>query len=362
MIYVIIGTRAQMIKTAPVLLEMQRREVRYRLILTGQHSVTMDEMLEEFGIACSPVRLSTNTEISSLSRVPYWCLRAVWRMRHHRRRSPDAERGGEDVYLVHGDTFSTLLGILLARRANASVAHVESGLTSGNWRDPFPEEMVRRIAMRAADLAFAPGAGAVRNMRGRRAVVVDTQENTILDSVRWTLAGMPDSAKVTDHAVVSLHRFETIYSLARLRFVVDFILELASRIPVVFVLHPATRRRLERASLLGRLEQEESVTVTPRMTYVPFIRLVAGAKLVVTDGGSNQEELSYLGVPTMLMREVTERSEGLGANVHLGRFRREEMMAFAESALEGRAEGRLHSLSSVRPSEIVVDELVRRFG
>jgi UDP-N-acetylglucosamine 2-epimerase (non-hydrolysing) len=97
--------------------------------------------------------------------------------------------------------------------------------------------------------------------------------------------------------------------------IVEDLVAVSTIAPVHFVLHPATQRRLHETGLLGILEQAPGIRLAPRMPYTGFLALLANARGVFSDGGSNQEELSYLGVPTVLYRERTERPDGLGRNV-----------------------------------------------
>jgi UDP-N-acetylglucosamine 2-epimerase (non-hydrolysing) len=114
--------------------------------------------------------------------------------------------------------------------------------------------------------------------------------------------------------VASLHRFQNIFDGKRLRFLVELLGGLSARYPVHFVLHPATRKRLEKEGLMDSLARFPRLKPMPRLGYTQFLALAAGAAAVLTDGGSNQEELAVLGVPTLVMRQATERPDGLGAN------------------------------------------------
>ena len=121
------------------------------------------------------------------------------------------------------------------------------------------------------------------------------------------------------------------------------------------VLHPATRRRLEETGLLDRLENNTSFVLTPRMGYTQFISLISCAEFVVTDGGSNQEELSYLGIPTLLMREATERQEGVGKTTVLCNYDTKIIDEFLENHEEMRAKGQI--TDDTKPSKGIVDHL-----
>jgi UDP-N-acetylglucosamine 2-epimerase (non-hydrolysing) len=145
---------------------------------------------------------------------------------------------------------------------------------------------------------------------------VDTGGNTIVDGVRMAARARAGEGEGGErpYLVASLHRFQNLYDGERLRFLVDTVAALSESFVVYFVLHPATRKRLAATGALARLEATPGVRLTPRLGYGRFLRLAAGAEAVLTDGGSNQEELAVLGVPTLVMRQHTERLDGLGRN------------------------------------------------
>lgn len=309
----VIGTRAQLIKVAPVVVACESKGLQCTLLMTGQHHETMQDLIGEFGITSSQVPALPASEHATVRSLLRW-LPAAYRGVRARLAGIGNAGCGVDV-LVHGDTLSTLVGAFAARRSGARVVHLESGLSSGKMFDPFPEEICRRLVFRITDVAMCPNPAAAERMRRHRGVrVLDTGGNTIVDAV--ALTGAADVRRDSDrpYLVASLHRFQNIYEAGRLRRLVDLIGALATRFPVHFVLHPATRGRLEKSGLLHRLEAAPGVSLSPRMGYRDFLRLAAGAACVLTDGGSNQEELAVLGVPTIVMRARTERPDGLGAN------------------------------------------------
>lgn len=283
--------------------------------MTGQHHETMQDLITEFGITSPQVAAIDSREHSTVLGLVRWFPTAYRGVKFRLRMLADDAQDRIDV-LVHGDTLSTLLGAFAAKRAGARVVHLESGLTSGRLFDPFPEELCRRLVFRMTDMAMCPSeesASYMRRKHGGHAIVVDTGGNTILDAVALSGA-LQATERHGDYAVASLHRFQNIYDGKRLRHLTSVVEKASRSLPVKFVLHPATKKRLEATGLLTRLEDNGNVQLLPRMGYRDFLRLAAGAACVLTDGGSNQEELAALGVPTLVMRAHTERSDGLGSN------------------------------------------------
>ena len=151
-----------------------------------------------------------------------------------------------------------------------------------------------------------------------RCARVHTRGNTILDSLRVALArGAGESPQAEPYGVVSLHRFQNLYPQKRFFAIVDALVALSRTRRLVMVLHPVTKRRLEQLGRFDDLAAEPGMDLRPRMPYGDFVRLLADADFVLSDGGSNQEELALLGVPTVVLRDATERSDGLGRNAAL---------------------------------------------
>lgn len=359
---VILGTRAQVIKMAPVLAEMERRAIPFRLLMTGQHRETIDEILDEFGIATSRERIYDGPEVKGLGQAVRWMMGTTWKL--FSKRDDWASRPRKHtIVLAHGDTFTTLIAALAARLCRTKVAHIEAGLRSFNWRHPFPEELTRIIVGRISDIAYCPGEWASNNLKNSRCDIVDTGANTILDALRSALAQPGHSAPLRQqpYAVVSVHRFENLYSNERMETILDTIQQLATKVRVVMVLHPSTHKRLAETGKLAQLEGHENVDLLPRMTYVPFMQLVSQARIVISDGGSNQEELSYMGIPTLLMRMATERQEGLGKNVILGQFDKQKIRDILKS-LDLEPLNAPLDLPEFQPARIIVDDLQTRLN
>jgi UDP-N-acetylglucosamine 2-epimerase (non-hydrolysing) len=324
-IHVVIGTKAQLIKMAPVLRAIRDRDGAYRYISTGQHSETMDDILADFELPGPDYSLYNGKDITSISAMLIWMLRVVLHVLVNRESVFAGDRGG--IVLVHGDTFSTILGALIGRLGGHRVGHVESGLRSFNLFHPFPEELTRLATIRLSDVLFCPGEKAMANVEGQRAVKVNTFTNTLRDSVGYALSNNRDAVVVSDvpdepYAIVTLHRFENIFTKGALERVVDIVQHVAERHRLLFVLHKPTERKLREFGFYDRICSDANIDCRPRYSYFPFLRLVSGAEFVISDGGSNQEECAYMGKPILLLRMATERDEGLGTNCVLSRYDR----------------------------------------
>lgn len=313
MLCFLVGTRAQLIKMAPLISAAKNAPIDFRVWFTGQHGESMSDLMADFGLFADHRYAGNLGERSTVASLFMWLPAAflsVIRFLRSLKRT-----NGSAVVVVHGDTLSALVGAVAAKCVGLKVAHVESGLSSGRLLSPFPEEMIRRIVFRFTDVAYCPNWAAMERMQKVRGVrSIYTQGNTIIDSLRVAINSTSPRLYEDPYVVVSLHRFENIFHEVRLRFLVDSIIAIADCFRVCFVLHPATRKRLETTGLMQKMQAHPKVILTGRQSYSTFIAWMRQAEAVLTDGGSNQEELSLMGVPTILMRGASERPDGLGKN------------------------------------------------
>jgi UDP-N-acetylglucosamine 2-epimerase (non-hydrolysing) len=353
-LHVFIGTKAQYVKTAPLLRLFDERGTPYRLIDSGQHAALSAELRRELGVREPDVTLGGASDITTIPAAIRWSLTIALRLLDGRRVRRELFGGRGGICVVHGDTPSTLLATLLARRAGLRVAHLEAGLRSRSAFEPFPEELVRRVVMRLSSLLFAPDEVAEANLRrrGLGGRTVRTSANTVVDALRYSLADTPVAP--TGPAVVTMHRVENLHRPERVRGFVELVERLAATRPVTFVVHGPTANTI--APHRSRLEAA-GVELVPLLPHAAFTRLLAAAPLVVTDGGSIQEECALLGVPTLLWRAATERPDGLGANVVLGRYDAPTVDEFvaAPDALR-----RPPLTAQVHPSADILEVLERR--
>lgn len=352
MIHIVLGTKAQLVKMAPVMVRLRERGVPYRFVHTGQHQATMNEMLEEFRLKPPDVVLHRGRDIVSLPRMALWFVKILGKCLMHRKQIFGEDSRG--IVLVHGDTFSTLLGALMGRVARLRVGHVESGLRSFDLFHPFPEEITRLLTFRLSDSLYCPGPSPLANVAKHGSERVDTGCNTLSD----TLALALKVDRPTDHvpqdryAIVSLHRYENIFNRERFEKLLQTIQELARERRMLFILHPPTESQIDKFGFRTRLAGDPNIELRPRYTYFDFVTLLESADFVVTDGGSIQEESSYLGLPCLLMRRTTERNEGLGANVVLSNFDPSVIRAFAANPAAHRQPP---TRATHHPSDAIID-------
>ncbi len=323
MIHFVVGTRAQLLKLAPVMVECRNRSLRWRWVYTAQHRETFDQLLATFDLPRPDhVLVRWDDEARSMGSMGRWFSRMVLATTRPRR-ALGGLVGPQHLVVTHGDTFTTWFGALLGKLTRTPVLHVESGLRSFNIRKPFPEELNRIVTFYLADLYACQDEEAIHNLRRHRGTKLNTHGNTQIDTLRFGLANS-DRVEVDvpggPYAVVTLHRYENIFDRDRFTRIVDLLGRIAERVELVFIRHPATQLQLAKLGLLDRLESDPRIHLLPRLEYLPFIKAVRGAEFVVTDGGGNQVELAYLGKPTLIFRDEVEQREGIGENAVVSRL------------------------------------------
>lgn len=349
MILVPVGTKAQLIKMAPVMRAMGKQGVPYHFVLTGQHAETMDDLIQAFELPDPAYHLAPIEEANTSVKLASWLLKIL--KGNLTGASPLAQHNYK-LCLVHGDTMSTLVAALLAKRHGIPVAHVEAGLRSFNFFHPFPEEIVRLAVSRLSDIFYCAGDWAINNLaylRNRNRTFVNIGQNTLLDSLLFAITKPQETKDQDRYAIISIHRFENLSNKPRFQFIIEQILKIQETIPLKFVLHPATREKLEAHQLRDKLESV-GIELVPRMDYVRFIALLNNAQFIMTDGGSNQEECYYLGLPCLIMRKTTERIEGIDQNTTIANYQASTIEKFMADALKHKRYPGLSKSINTEPS------------
>lgn len=352
-IYFVIGTRAQFIKVAPVMRAMQDRDICYKLIYTAQHRENIDEILDVYKLPQPDIVMYGEREANTRGAFLFWFLNILYKAIFQAQKY--IPKPG--ILLTHGDTFTAWLAALMGKRVGYTVGHIESGCRSYNIFSPFPEEISRLITFRLSDIYFCADDWAVSNLKKYKGLKINMGANTMIDGVRYALQIPPKphfDFEDRPFALVSIHRFENIFTSRFADIILPLLKRTALKYQLVFVLHPATRERLNSLRLLESLTSDANIILHPRLDFITWVNLCSKARFVITDGGSNQEELSYLGVPTLLFRNETERREGLGENVVLSRFDNNIINSFVDAPEHFRREP---SLSHAKPSEKIIQAI-----
>jgi UDP-N-acetylglucosamine 2-epimerase (non-hydrolysing) len=311
----VIGARPNFVKMAPVIAELRQRmpEGRHAVIHTGQHydRLMSGIFLEELGVPAPDHMLGVGS-----------ASHAVQTARVMERIEPVFEEEDPDLVIVPGDVNSTLAATLVAIKLGIPVAHLESGLRS--FDRTMPEEINRIVADEFSEYLFLHSEEAIENLRAEG--IADERMhfvgNTMIDSLvaledrfRNAKAATRRGMARNNYLLVTLHR-PALVDGPLLAEVIVRLGELSRELPVLFPVHPRTRRMIDAMSL----KPTPYVHLTEPVSYVDFLSLEADASAVLTDSGGVQEETTYLGVPCFTLRENTERPVTVraGTNIVLG--------------------------------------------
>ncbi|HEX9640057.1 MAG TPA: UDP-N-acetylglucosamine 2-epimerase (non-hydrolyzing), partial [Candidatus Krumholzibacteria bacterium] len=314
---IVLGTRPEAIKLAPLVHELQdRTEASAKLISTGQHREMLRPMLELFRLK-PDVDLDLQRPDQTLEHIVTSVLEGL---------GPRLDEIRPDVLVVQGDTTTTFAAAWVAFHRGIPVAHLEAGLRTGDPRTPFPEEMNRRLTTRLADLHFAPTARAREALlaEGVDPAAIILTGNTVVDALRWLdeergeelqpPAGLdPEELVGRRLALVTGHRRESFGEpfrnlCAGLRRIVDEHEDLLAVYPV----HLNPRVQAPVREILGG---HERIRLLEPVAYPELVWMLKRAEIVLTDSGGIQEEAPSFGVPVLILRELTERMEAVDAGV-----------------------------------------------
>ena len=288
---------------APVVQRLRREPDRFdvRFCVTAQHREMLDQVLALFDLTPDS-DLDLMRPDQALNDLASRAFAAL---------DPLLEREPPDWLLVQGDTTTAMIAALTAFHRRIRVGHVEAGLRTGDFERPFPEEMNRRIVDLTASAAFAPTARAAQALRqeGVAAERIHLTGNTVVDALE-AIASREGAVPEEDLVLVTAHRRESFGEpLAR---VVRAIATLAARFPrtrFVHVVHP-NPRVLEAVRANAAFP---NVELTEPLDYASLVRLIRRSRIILTDSGGIQEEAPTFGKPVLVMREKTERPEGVEA-------------------------------------------------
>ena len=287
---------------APVVREFRRRDgFVQQLVLTGQH----EGLADFFDLPADRVR--------ELDYDPRGRRAARLRETLHAVLAAHRARERVDLVLVHGDTASAIAAALAAKDLGIPVGHVEAGLRSFDLKQPWPEEGNRMAIDALSDLLFAPTEAAAANLRadGRVKGQIHVTGNSGIDALFHALEGeaQPVAVREPKRILATCHRKEN--QGAPTRAVCAALKRLVRELPVEVVvpLHP---NRHVRQELVGLLEDVPGITLVEPLGYGEMVRLMARCWIILTDSGGLQEEGPALGKPVLVLRNVTERGEGLG--------------------------------------------------
>lgn len=312
----IIGTRPEAIKLAPVVLELKRRQdlFNFPVCVTAQHREMLDQPLTLFGIT-PDYDLDIMSPGQTLAQVTARAMEGLDNV---------VSQEKPDVILVQGDTTTAFCGALTGYYHQINVGHVEAGLRTGNKYAPFPEEINRCLIGRIADLHFAPTEQARQTLLNEGVAVpnVFVTGNTVIDALLWVRervravppelpTGLFEATTVKQIILVTGHRRESFGN--GFDNICHAIREIANSFEDVAFVYPVHLNPNVREPVNRILGGHSRIHLIEPLSYAPFVWLMDRSTIVLTDSGGVQEEAPSLGKPVLVMREMTERPEGITA-------------------------------------------------
>jgi len=330
----ILGTRPEAIKMAPVIKELEKypQEVESLICVTGQHRQMLDQVLELFSIH-PDIDLNLMQPDQRLALLTARLFEELDRVLEETRPA---------WVLAQGDTTTVFVAAVIACYHNVRFGHVEAGLRTNDKRRPFPEEINRRLADAAADAYFAP------TERARRALLAEgfsdntihVTGNTIVDALlaisqrelEWEKSLLKELPRQGRKVLITAHRRESFG--APFRELCQAIRDLAGAFPDTRFIYPVHLNPNVRRPVGEILSALDNVHLIEPLDYLTLVQLMKHSALILTDSGGIQEEAPTFGVPVLVMRDTTERPEGVEAGVaRLVGTRREKIVAEAADVL-----------------------------
>lgn len=369
-VMVVIGTRPEAIKLAPIVLELEKHRTHFEteICVTGQHREMLDQMLGVFGLR-PDFDLGVMTAGQDLSGVTAACLTGLDRVLRQKR---------PDLVLVQGDTTTVFAASLASYYQHIPIGHVEAGLRTAKKYEPFPEEINRRLTTHLADFHFAPTELARNNLlqEGVSPENISVTGNTVIDALFITQARLAeDPGLAFDHlgttdglrvVLVTAHRRESFG--APFRRICEALRTLAEKRRDVLIVYPVHLNPNVQAPVREILDGVPNIKLLAPLDYISFVACMQRASILLTDSGGIQEEGPSLGKPVLVMREVSERPEAIAAGTAMLTGTDPEQIVRAVSSLlddplcYGQMTGRANPYGDGHAAERIVKFLIGRLA
>lgn len=327
----VFGTRPEAIKMAPVVLELKKQADLFEttVVVTAQHREMLDQILTTFAIK-PDYDLNIMGKEQTLADITRNVLTKL---------DPIIKENKPDIVLVHGDTSTTFVASLAAFYNQVKVGHVEAGLRTHNKYSPFPEEVNRQLTGIIADIHFAPTEEAKENLliENKKPETIFVTGNTVIDALKTTVIKERVMTKTDKRTIlVTVHRRENLGENMRQIFSsIKRIVQTHKDVEVVYPMHLNPKVRELAKEILG---QEDRIKLIEPLDVVDFHNLMAESYLVMTDSGGLQEEAPSFGVPVIVLRDTTERPEGVTAGtLKLAGTKEEDIYQIANELLSDKA-------------------------
>lgn len=352
MIYIIIGTRGQFIKMFPVMQLLKKHRLDYRFVSTSQHYGFIKRHWQKFQVRPPDFYLShKEKDLTSLRQAIIWAAKVMF----NAPRLPIKKR---DWVIVHGNTESTFLGFLIGKLLGAQIIHFEAGVRTGNFLEPFPEELIDTFVSHLADVCFCPQRQNAQNLSKKKKVFI-TNGNTVIDSVRYSLK-VKASPRVSQFkrrkfVLFLIRRKENLLFKKRIDSLFQILtLILKKGFKVIWPMHPNAQYSLKTKNEWPRivnLQKKFDLKIEKLFDYIDFVHLIKLSQFVASDGAGLQNETYFLNKPMLILRKVTGNTPGLGETAFLSYFNLKRVNRFLNHYSQFKRPGPL----TQTPSQVIID-------
>lgn len=306
-VMVVFGTRPEAIKVVPVIKELEaRKETRPIVCVTAQHREMLDQILQEFDIKAD-YDLNIMQQGQTLAEITTRALVGLEKI---------IKEVKPDMVLVHGDTTTTFAGALAAFYNGTTIGHLEAGLRTYNKFSPYPEEMNRQMVSVLADMHFAPTEESRQNLlREAKKKNIYVTGNTAIDALKLTIKEDYKNSKIDDFnkneriILLTSHRRENIGT--PMENIFKAVKKIAEEYEDVKVIYPVHKNPKVREIVNRILAGNPRIKLIEPLDVIDFHNLMNKSYLILTDSGGIQEEAPSLGKPVLVLRDTTERPEGV---------------------------------------------------
>ena len=310
-----LGTTAELIKTLPVIKELKNRKICFKIITSGQGRINFSEFSYYLSNLKADISFEYKGDKSSPFKFAIWAtatlLKGIFRLH--------TELLGKDRnvthFVVHGDTVSSLIGAILSVIFRVKLVHIESGLRSYDFLEPFPEEISRFLISHIASIHFCPNEWSVNNLKSVGGIKINTIQNTLLDIFHFTqnvnASTKRPKANQKKYFVLVIHRQEhVIFQRELSQKILSVILDHTSKYKCCLIMHQLTSDFL--SSLGSNLSQQslKNIELVPRLPYLEFVDLLKHADFLITDGGSNREGSVLFRTSMFTLTQTNRKNEG----------------------------------------------------
>ena len=305
----VFGTRPEAIKMAPLVKELKsRKEIECIVCVTAQHRQMLDQVLDVFNIT-PDYDLNIMQQGQTLSDITSRALKGLEEV---------ILKEKPNIVLVHGDTTTTFAGALAAYYTQTDIGHVEAGLRTWNKYSPYPEEMNRQLVGVMADMHFAPTENSKKSLlnEGKKPDTIFVTGNTAIDALATTVKKdykneVFDWIRNDKLILLTAHRRENLGEPMRHMFkAIKRIVDEFKDVKVVYPVHLNPRVREVANEILG---ENDRIKLIEPLEVIDFHNFIAKSHIILTDSGGIQEEAPSLGKPVLVLRDTTERPEGIDA-------------------------------------------------